>query len=372
MVLKLSNNDPRVSTNLTDYNNNNKYIICDVATSKWGSMSPSNLVRHIGWSQDSTYITLEFGHQIDTDKIPVESQRVYIIGPYTDNEKRQTTFELVHNLQGPSETVLTIPILSMEDSPDNILGVVDILVSDDKSKVSFRSSSLDNGKTDNISTQFAIGTTFTIPSPLIPEGKYSYIHPLSLASIAVRKLMTAEIDPKVSIVDIEESNNVSSIDILTNSVLYDKIKSDMDNMTVVLSKMNTFINDISTKINLIELYVEKVETETEAHGRYETLLVMSRQLNDDLAALKERKIDVTGLDEIQTLSTASKKLLQETNLICKATQQSIDKLSVANGENNGSLTKEDVNGKRNYLSYILLVITSLQLVLGITKNKKGR
>lgn len=86
----------------------------------YGYINDNGFESDIGYSSDNGIMLFpKFGNII--------GKRLYIIGPYKDTERTITSISLDHNQSGPPTTVIDLPVIGMDDDPDNILTYVDVL-----------------------------------------------------------------------------------------------------------------------------------------------------------------------------------------------------------------------------------------------------
>lgn len=86
----------------------------------YGYISDNGFEHDIGYSSDNGIVVFpKFGN--------IVGKRIYIIGSYKDKTKTTTSINLAHNQSGPPTTVIDLPVIGMDDDPDNILTYVDVL-----------------------------------------------------------------------------------------------------------------------------------------------------------------------------------------------------------------------------------------------------
>lgn len=248
----------------------------------YGYINDNGFESDIGYSSDNGIVLFpKFGNII--------GKRLYIIGPYKDTAKTITSIDLAHNESGPPTTVIDLPVIGMDDDPDNILTYVDVLQDPNAADSVILIGPVVDGA--SVTTNKSISHNKDIPLSMTYRSVFFALYEID--NVGIRPLTVAEND-------INNESAASDLFISYKPIVVDlvSVMNTLQSMDKTLTAVVSILNNHNGKIAVMEdntIYIRESISEMGGTEVNDMVKQLSNNMKDVIADTKSNH-DALSID----------------------------------------------------------------------------
>lgn len=312
----------------------------------YGYINDNGVEHDIGYSSDNGIMVFpNFGN--------ITGKRLYIIGPYKDTNKTTTSIALAHNQSGPPTTVIDLPVIGMDDDPDNILTYVDVLQDPNDANSIILVGPVADGSP--MTTNKSISHSKDVPLAMTYRSTTYNLYEID--NVGVRALTYEESDINKNSAAIDSFISFVPIVIDLTSVM--TVVQSMNKTLVTISSM---LNDHDDRIATMEdniIYIRKNISDMGGTEIRNTVMQLSSNMTDVIEGIRNNYNALNIDRERSDLHiTSTDKFNAESMAILKEIK------------NTSGTASDSFKTDSQKLSTILQVGTLLTVILSLFKGRK--